>query len=279
MHSFDMIIYGASFQGIILAKHYSGQGLNVALFHRYGFPGGMISTSFSVYQKIDFKLLDTDMLSAQTLKQILSEEGGCLYRDDTHILVNPEVYKMKLMEILQQINGSVLFYSVPVQVIQNESDWTVSFIQREGRRDYRCSQLIDASESADILRLIRPLEKTDHCIYNCFIKSGHEPRFYKFRKILPLTDGRWWASVYFDNTKDQDPSVGMHESLDELHKTMVMQDAVVQLIPMIPEQVFRIPDNDLSIYRGLVKKGEDIEKIFLNTLGGEIYDTKNYDRH
>ncbi|HDT12637.1 MAG TPA: FAD-dependent oxidoreductase, partial [Candidatus Marinimicrobia bacterium] len=250
MHSFDMIIYGASFQGIVLAKHYSEQGLSVALFHRYGFPGGMISTSFSVYQEIDFKLLDSDMLSARTLKQILSEEGGCLYRDDTHVIVNPEIYKMMLMAVLQKINGSILFYSVPVKVVQNESESIVSFILREGRRDYRCSRLIDASESGDVLRLIRPLEKTDHRVYNCFIKSRHEPRFQSFRKILPLTDGRWWASVNFYAAKDQDPSVVMHESLDDLYKEMILQDAVVQLIPMIPEQVFHITDDDTSLYRG-----------------------------
>ncbi len=278
MHSFDMIIYGASFQGIVLAKHYSEQGFNVALFHRYGFPGGMISTSFSVYQEINYKLLETDMLSARILKQIMSEEGGCLYQDDSYILVNPEIFKLKLMDAVQQINGSVLFYSVPYKVVQNGTENIVSFIHREGRREYRCSQLIDASESGDILRLIKPLEMSDHRIYNCFIKSRNEPRFHGFQNVLPLTDGRWWASVGFDSD-NPDLSLGMHESLDELHKTMIMQDAVVQLIPMIPERVFCISDDDTSIYRGLVKNGKDIERIFLNTMGGDIYDTKNYDRH
>lgn len=278
MHSFDMIIYGASFQGIVLAKHYSEQGLNVALFHRYGFPGGMISTAFSVYQEINYKLLEADMLSARLLKQIVSEEGGCLYKDDTHILVNPEIYKMTLMDTLQQINGSVLFYAVPVQVMQNKHESVISFILREGRCDYRCTQLIDASESGDVLRLIRPLEKTDHCVYNCFIRSRLEPRFQSFRKVLPLSDGRWWASVTF-SSENPDLSVGMHESLDELHKTMILQEAVIQLIPMLPEQVFHISDEKSSLYRGLVKNGDDVERIFLNTMGGDIYDTKNYDRH
>lgn len=275
MESFDTIIYGASWYGVVRALKETREGREVALFHRYGFPGGLLSNAFSVCQYVDDNLPDSNTISGELYQDILHEKGGILKFGMSFVLMNPEIIKMKLLHHLNQSSVYLLFYAVPTSVEKKDETWGITFYQREGLKDYRCKTLVDASENVSLERLIRPVERLHYNVYHCFVRSPRKPEYEDITDYIKLEDDRWWISVSFE-TSSEDPSLAMHRSLDRLHHALNRQGAVIQLVPMQAESLYRFKDGEKSnISPSYISDAEDIKKIVLNTLKGEEHDTKN----
>jgi hypothetical protein len=275
MVSFDTIIYGASWYGVVRALKEAREGHKVALFHRYGFPGGFLSTAFSICQYVDDNLPDSNTITGELYQDILHEKGGILKFGMSFVLMNPEIIKMKLLHHLSQSPVHLLFYAVPVSVKKKDLFWEITFYQREGLTNYTCHTLLDASENVSLERLIRPVERINHNLYHCFVRSSRKPEYEDITDCIKLENDRWWISVAFE-TSSEDPSLAMHRSLDRLHHAMSSQNGVIQLIPMQAESLYRFKNGEKSEISPLfIDEAEDIKKIVLNTSKGEKHDTKN----
>jgi hypothetical protein len=275
METFDTIIYGASWYGVVHALNAAREGRKTALFHRYGFPGGILSTAFSLYQYVDDSLLNDDSISSQVYQDILKEKGGILKFGMSFVLMNPEIIKMKLLHHLSQSPVHLLFYAFPASVKKQGDTWNLTFYQREGLQDYQCHTLVDTSENLSLERLIHPVERSDHNIYHCFVRSKRKPEYEKIVETVGLDEDRWWVSVSFEDD-NEDPSINMHKSLDRLYHAMNVQDGVIQLIPMQPESLYRFKDQQQAqIAPFFISEADDIKKIVINTSKGEKHDTEN----
>lgn len=275
METFDTIIYGASWNGVVHALNAAREGRKTALFHRYGFPGGILSTAFSLYQDVDDSLLNDESISGQLYQDILNERGGILKFGMSFVLMNAEIIKMKLLQHLSKSPIHLLFYAVPASVKKIDGTWNLTFYQREGLRDYQCHTLVDASENVSLECLFHPVERLNHNIYHCFIRSKRKPEYENIVESVGLEDDRWWVSVAFEEG-NEDPSINMHTSLDRLYHAMNDQGGVIQLIPMQPESLYRFKDRqETQIAPFFISEADDIKKIILNTSKGEKHDTKN----
>lgn len=275
METFDTIIYSASWYGVVRALKEAREGRKVALFHRYGFPGGFLSTAFSICQYVDDNLPDSNTITGELYQDILHEKGGILKFGMSFVLMNPEIIKMKLLHHLSQSPVHLLFYAVPVSVKKKDLFWGITFYQREGLTNYTCHTLVDASENVSLERLIRPVERLDHNVYHCFVRSVRKPEYEGITDCIKLEDDRWWISVAFEMSSE-DPSLAMHRSLDCLHHGMSSQNGVIQLVPMQAESLYRFKDGEKpEISPFFISEADDIKRIVLNTSKGEKHDTKN----
>lgn len=273
METFDTIIYGASWYGVVHALNEARAGRKTALFHRYGFPGGILSTAFSIYQYVDDSLLNDDSISGLLYQDILNEKGGILKFGMSFVLMNPEIIKMKLLRHLSQSPVHLLFYAVPASVKKQGNTWELTFYQREGLRDYQCHTLVDASEDVSLERLFHPVKRSNHNIYHCFIRSKRKPEYERIVESVGLEEDRWWVSVAFDD-ENEDPSINMHTSLDRLYHAMNDQGGAIQLVPMQPESLYRFMDRqEAQIAPVFISEADDIKKIVINTSKGEKHDT------
>ncbi|MDD3807277.1 MAG: FAD-dependent oxidoreductase [Candidatus Marinimicrobia bacterium] len=276
MEMFDTLIYGASWYGVVTALKAARAGKKVALFNHYGFPGGVLSTCLSVYQRVDDTLLYPETISAEVYEEIRKERGGILKNEGLYLLFNPEIIKIKLLKALEDSSVYLLFYVVPVAIEIKNACKKVTFYQRDGLKEYGCTTLIDASENASLERLIHPVIPLNHSIFHCFIQSPQKPIYDSLVECIELDNHRWWVSVNFEADKkgNEDPSLSMHRTLDRLYDAMLDQGATIQLVPIQPESLYHFSENTSQHFSPfLLSDADNFKKIIMKTLEGELHDS------
>ncbi|MCX8011246.1 MAG: FAD-dependent oxidoreductase, partial [Ignavibacteria bacterium] len=194
---YDVIINGASFLGIVLAMKYKLMNKSVLLINEYGFVGGSITESLNCLQKIcDFSEAS---ITKNLISEILKEKNSLIFKEQSHILFNPEVVKYSLQKQLEKFGVDLLFHVMPFEIkLQNQKITELTLFGREGKINFDGEIFIDASSNYQLLSLVTPLknyiEKTN---YNLFISSKSElpsSAFIDAQRWYKLDDGRYWVS-------------------------------------------------------------------------------------
>ncbi|MFS0726010.1 FAD-dependent oxidoreductase [Paenibacillus sp. 1P07SE] len=159
----DIVICGGGPAGINAALAAGRSGARTLLIERYGFLGGM-STAALVYPWMTFHTMAGKQVIAGTAQDIVDRlmAAGASpghVRDTVGFVrtitpYDPEVYKVLIVDMLQEAGVKVLLHSLVDEVVTEQgSIRAVRLATKAGKYEIRAAQFIDASGDADLAYL------------------------------------------------------------------------------------------------------------------------------
>jgi hypothetical protein len=242
----DTLISGASLCGIISAAAESKNRRKVLLINQYGFPGGSITESLNLYQKIDKFLLEESDLMKKIFTSIQSSKYGLLLNESNRVVVNPETLKYVLQKELEKFNVDVLFHVQPRKVVFVENDnYEIFLTGREGEIKVKASKIIDASENHQISIQTgrkRTLLKSRLNFIANKIKGGPVEFIDRKYDMVQLEDGRLWIAVNIDIKNEEFIEIASHERTNEFSEILRRCNSRIQILPAQTQMIYSIEE-------------------------------------
>ncbi|MGE5353782.1 MAG: FAD-dependent oxidoreductase [Acidobacteriota bacterium] len=195
---YDIVVYGATVAGIVYALNKKGEGKNVLLINRYGFPGGSITSALNCLQRL--KEPEQEGFYEQFISSLKNYKGGILYSDESRVLLNPEAVKTVLLELLVASGIDMLFHVSPLNSLSRGEDLLeLDLIGKDGIIKVIASSIVDFSENflfSFIYGNFLPRENSTKI--NLFTTMPLDDGFLKYEGIsnyVKLNDGRYWVSL------------------------------------------------------------------------------------
>jgi hypothetical protein len=241
---FDSIVYSANLAGVVAASILKSKGLKVLLLNRYGFFGGTITESLNLYQKKIKEIAETE-ITRKILEDIFKFNDGILFENETHIIINPEVYKYVLQKFCEQVGIELLFHITPYRISFSDEIINLTVIGREGEIKFTCKNIFDFSTEFTLAPLINKS-------FRNFIKSRINfityPFFYKellqdvFQSVT-LKDNRVWISIESKDVSLFDAEEYAQLKLDQYDSILRKHSSRIQIVPAQSNLIFTLDKN------------------------------------
>lgn len=119
MNKYDLIIIGGGTAGISCAWNAGKLGLKTLVIEQNSFLGGSITSSLVVpAMKTSENAINTDFFNA-LYKKLYKINGAITYRDGNKGWFNPELTKIALDILMQEVNVEVLYETLVTEIVKN----------------------------------------------------------------------------------------------------------------------------------------------------------------
>ena len=210
---YDVVVYGASVAGVLLALHHAAAGRSTLLLNTYGFAGGAVTESLSCLQTPP----QAPAAQAQALFGALATDPHYAFGEATEgQLLNPEVLKFALQHALESSDVTLL-YHVKARALDAAAGpdglLTLHLIGKEGEFSVQGRQVLDATDSEHLARLLQggsALQAATLSLFTSALPPAADATIGQLPGLLRaerLADGRYWLSLALVST-------GIHEPKD-----------------------------------------------------------------
>ncbi len=235
---FDVIVYGASFAGVLVSKFFKSIGKEVLLLNRYGFLGGSITESLSLYQR---KITSNESgLIADIFNKIKSENDGILFEDNTHVVLNAEVVKFVLQKVVEENHIDSLFHIHPYEIDFRTREVQLSVFGKEGKIVLRSNQVYDCTTEYSLAPLVkkstRKLIGSRINIISLPVKD--EKIFNHAYRKLKLNNNRWWISIENKTLNLMEVEIVAHAIIARLDEDLRKQKSRILIVPAQSNMIF-----------------------------------------
>jgi hypothetical protein len=236
---YELVIWGATVHGVILAAEAVRSGKIVLLLNRYGFPGGRLTAALNLLQQVP-EAPENERFE-HFLQAILKD---AIAIDDQRHFINPETVKYKLWEMAAQSGAELLFHVLPIAIEENEESVTLTLSGREGPLTVKCSELFDAGDDGLLLSLVKPeVIQTTRLALNAIIHLDNS-KYWDCGPVwerIPLTDQRIWVSAPLNPGENFDLEAAFHQKLAWWHDSLQKSGGRIQLIPLETDREWTAP--------------------------------------
>lgn len=227
---YDFVVYGASITGVCCSRFLSEAGFRVLLVNEYGFAGGAITETLSLYQTFETEKLSH--CAASIVQKIKSEPNALLAEDDNGILINPELLKYILQEEIVSHSVETLFHCKILDYTYKMDALKITLSGREGQTEIMCNKLIDATDEGEIMIAITDKSKPRSVYYNMLADSSLSmlqfPEMIEEKKTTMKNIS--WFSFELDAEHNLSLEQQVHELIIRITESIELKNKKIQLL-------------------------------------------------
>jgi len=242
-HSYDVIIWGASLEGMEKALELNDQGLKVLLLNKFGFPGGNATEALTCLYNSGW--FSGNPFRKSLLRRIYEQNYGVIYNQDSQLVVHPEAVKRAAWEVIAEGKLEVLFHVTPLKVDEGHDSAVLTVFGREGMFTLKARELRDFSDNQMLVPFRDwPLEYHNRIRMNCFFRdmTPAMEQHFAFERVVQ-TDVGYYTVFQKDDVPWHAIERQFNKSLDELAVEGWKNFGVRMLImPVYPELVMKQMD-------------------------------------
>lgn len=225
-NKYDYIIYGGSISSIIAAIYYKQKGNSVLLLNKYGFLGGGITECLNLVQEVNLKI-ELPIITKTIIEKL--GDSNFISISDKNYLLNPEMLKFVLQDLILENNIDLLFHVVPTALKVN----SIILMGKEGKIELSASNILDFSDN-NILSFLSNSNKNLVGIYNIVVKAKSKDDLnviFPNSNIIVIGNNRFLIETIINFNELTEVEINSHNFINNVTNQLVKKDYRIELLP------------------------------------------------